>query len=833
MKNLFYELTVKSLKNNKIRTTATLIGVVVSVALITNIIFTASSLHNFMIDDIKYRFGDWSVQIENNKGKVKEKTDALELEHGTMTGISYAYLDRGVNPDKPFMYIATMDEKMKEITHLEIKEGRLPEKADEILIPDHVLTNGGIRHEVGDEITLDEGYRVNIVNGEELTQREPYSPKEEVFIQHRMKTYKVVGISNRPAVEPYMAAGYTALTVPQEKIVHAEDSFFKSEDYDDIKNIVSKYYISPNAVMFNEPLLRAEGHIRGDSSVNDLIVLSILLVVFIGICGYLLMYNAFTFSLREHVKAYQTLASVGATSKQLRKASLYEGMFIATIGITLGMILGMILGSICSYVIINCFGSNIVSMFSMYSHAPLTYSVSKVWVITALAVSNLMVILSIILPAYRTGKIKPVENYEYDRITESDRRGLGKSNIFKKGTISLEGKLAIKNFRKNSKIYRYPIVSLTLSIVLFLSAGSIGAYMETILDMVESPDIKYDISYASKSYSESEKAFIHLSTVEGVEKCSNFKYYNCSMNIGNKNRNAIFYIIDDDTFEDYLDINNIDKSKYFNPDNPKAIALSYITEYDDKSGRFAKKEITDMEKIAGKEGTIPGIKEKIEISDYIEDLPENNTLEIGRFVVMMSKSSAKKINIDDSVAQFQGRAYFIVKDNSKTYSTMENVCKKNGLGVDYLLNIEKERENIKSTVMVIKFMSYAFIILISIIAVMNMFNSISSNIGMRQLEFASLLSIGMSKKSLDKMIYRECCLIGLKTLLYSVPLTQIVLYLIYKNSSLSNLIGYIFPWISTILSIVMVTIIVIAIMMYGTYKVHQKDMASVLKNWRY
>ena len=829
MKNLFYELTIKSLRNNKIRTTATLIGVVISVALITNIIFTSSSIYNFMLDDIKHRFGDWSVQIENNKGKVKEQTDAMQLDYGTMTGISYAYLDNGVNPEKPFMYIATMDEKMKDITHLEVKEGRLPEKSDEILISEHVLTNGGIRHEIGDKVTLEEGYRINIINGEELTQRDPYESKEEVFIKDRVKIYEVVGISSRLAVEPYMAAGYTALTVPQEKIVHAEDSFFKSEDYTILNDIISKYYISPKATVYNEPLLRAQGHINGESAANDLIMLSILLVVFIGICGYLLMYNAFTFSLREHVKSYQILASVGATAKQLRKTSLYEGIFIAVVGITLGMILG----SVWSYVMINFFGSNIVAMFTMYSHGQLTYSVGKVWILIALGVSNMMVILSIILPAYRTGKIKPVENYEYDRITEDDRRRLGKNDIFKNGPISLEGKLALKNFRKNSRTYRYPIVSLTLSIVLFLSAGSVSTYMETIMDMVEAPDMKYDISYASKSSSEAEKAFVHLSTVEGVEKCSNFKYYDCHINVGEKNRNAIFYVMDDETFKEYIDVNHIDKEKYFDEENPKAIALSYITAYDSKTTRFERKEISHMEKVLGKEGNIPGIKEKIEISDYIDDLPENNMLEIGRFVVMMSKSAAKGLTIDDSVVQFDGRAYFRVKDNSKTYSSMVNVCKKNGLATDYLLNIEKERENIKSTMMVIKFISYTFIILVSIIAVMNMFNTISSNIGMRQLEFASLLSIGMSKKSLNKMIYLESILIGVKTLIYALPLTELGLYLVYRNSSISNLIGYMFPWASTILSIVLMAIIVIAIMIYGTYKVRQKDLASVLKNCKY
>ena len=132
MKNLFYELTIKSVKSNKMRMTTTLVGVVISVALITNIVFTASSLYHFMIDDIKDRFGDWSVQIENNDGKVKQLADHEKIQQGHMTGVSYAYIDGSVNPDKPFLYIVSLDEKMKDITDLQIKEGRMPTKANEI-----------------------------------------------------------------------------------------------------------------------------------------------------------------------------------------------------------------------------------------------------------------------------------------------------------------------------------------------------------------------------------------------------------------------------------------------------------------------------------------------------------------------------------------------------------------------------------------------------------------------------------------------------------------------------------------------------------------------------
>ena len=828
MKNLFFELTIKSLKNNKIKTLATLIGVVISVALITNIIFTSSSLYNFMIDDTKARFGDWSVQIENSKGKVKEETEKSGLDKGLMSGISYAYIDGGVNPDKPFIYIASMDKRMKEITDFQMLQGRLPKTKNEIVIPEHLLTNGGIKHEIGDKIKLNEGYRINIVNGEELTQRNHYDPENEVFIKDRSKIYTVVGISKRLSVEPYMAAGYTALTMDQPNIVHIEDTFFHSSEFEYVDHIISNYYIPVNAVEFNQPLLKAQGKIPGENAAKDMILLSLLLVLFIGICGHLLMYNAFTFSLLEHVKSYRILASVGATAKQLRKASLYEGIFIAIVGIPVGMIMG----AVATYLLVHFFGSNIISMFTMYTNGMLTYKVGSEWVIVAFVVANLMVILSILLPAYRTGKIKPVNQAVSEGINNSFRRKLAKNDIFKEGFFSLESKLAFKNFRKNSKTYRYPIVSLTLSIVLFLSAGALGTYMENVLDVIQGPEKSYDIAYMSQSSSEAEKAFVHLSTVEGVEECSHMKYSYVNMTLGDKHREATLYIMDDNSFKKYLDINGIENESYFDQDNPKALALAYITKYDSWKQTFTKEWISERDKIAGWQADIKGVEETLYIGNYIERVPKESSLEIGNFTVLMSKSAASGYHIKEGALDFNGRAYFKVKDNSKTYSTMEKICKDNGLGADYLINMAKERDNIKSTMMVIKLISYVFIILITIIAVVNIFNTISSNMGMRQMEFATLLSIGMSKKSLDKMIYIECMLIGLKTLLYGLPLTELGLYIIFKQSSLNKLTGYIFPWTSTILSIVIMFITVFAIMTYGTYKVHQKDSATILKNFK-
>lgn len=74
---------------------------------------------------------------------------------------------------------------------------------------------------------------------------------------------------------------------------------------------------------------------------------------------------------------------------------------------------------------------------------------------------------------------------------------------------------------------------------------------------------------------------------------------------------------------------------------------------------------------------------------------------------------------------------------------------------------------------------YAFALMISLIAVANVFNTISTNIRIRRRELAMLRSVGMSERGFNRMVNYECFFYGVRTLLFGVPVAS-VLSLIYK-----------------------------------------------------
>ena len=206
--DLLKKLTVKNLKLNKKRTIVTIIGIMLSVALITAVVTMYSSMISSLIKFETYEKGDFHAAFYNvPMDKVKELQNNRKIKEVFLTqNIGYAKLENCKNEYKPYAFVKAFTKKS--IVNLSVKlvEGRLPENENEIVIPTHLKTNGRITLNVGDNITLNIGNRVS--EGQELSQKNEFNKeKSEEIINAKEKTYKIVGIIERPAsnIESYSA----------------------------------------------------------------------------------------------------------------------------------------------------------------------------------------------------------------------------------------------------------------------------------------------------------------------------------------------------------------------------------------------------------------------------------------------------------------------------------------------------------------------------------------------------------------------------------------------------------------------------------------------------
>ena len=234
--DLLNKLTIKNLKLNKKRTIVTIIGIMLSVALITAVATMYSSAIKSLINFETYHKGNFHIAFydvnENDIYKIEKNKGVEELY--LTNNIGYAKLSDSKNDYKPYAYIKGFTSDALENLSIKLIDGRLPENENEIVIPNHLKTNGRVNLKIGDVVKLDVGKRIN----EEQAELKQYNPfikdvKEDI-VDTTSKTYKIVGIIERPAtnVENYEAPGYTFITyLDKEKIEGNLDVYAKFNKY--------------------------------------------------------------------------------------------------------------------------------------------------------------------------------------------------------------------------------------------------------------------------------------------------------------------------------------------------------------------------------------------------------------------------------------------------------------------------------------------------------------------------------------------------------------------------------------------------------------------------
>ena len=182
---------------------------------------------------------------------------------------------------------------------------------------------------------------------------------------------------------------------------------------------------------------------------------------------------------------------------------------------------------------------------------------------------------------------------------------------------------------------------------------------------------------------------------------------------------------------------------------------------------------------------------------------------------------------------WQTHTYIICEDHKKVTADVNRIVKDiGGEKYDmYVTDYAAETESIRALVTIAKVLAYGFIVLISMIAAANVFNTISTNISLRRREFATLKSVGLTSKGMRKMMIFESILYGVKSLLFSLPVSLGMTYLVYYVASDSGYeMGFYVPWDKFIIAIASVFIIVALSMVYSIKKVNKENTVETLRN---
>lgn len=538
------KLTIKSLKLNKKRTLVTIIGIMLSTALITVVAGMITSGIATLKEYYKKTSGDYQVEFKDvptqDLSYIEENRN---IENYFLTSnIGYANLEGSANEDKPYVNIIGIDSSAQAKLPITIDEGRLPTNSSELLISKSIITNGEVNLQVGDKITFDVSKR--LLEDKELTQDDILTPDEHLESMYG-KEYTIVGIMERLNfdLEPYSAPGYTVFTYLdvnnlgskanifanftkegaknyQEvlcNILGLDANYEKEHNYIDIMElstgktkdeIGSKYNIA-----INTDVLQFEGVGINSSYIRMLYLIGIIVVAIIIISSVFVIRNSFAISITERTRQYGMLSSIGATKKQIRKNVLFEGFILGIIGIPLGILLGVGVNFILSIILNNLIGKII-------DNVTFIYSLPVVAIIFSIILAGVTIYFSCRSSARRAAKVSPIDAIRSNADIKISGKKVKSPKIIKK-LFGVGGDIAYKNLKRNKKKYRTTVISLVVSIAIFISITSLVQYGFNISNQAFT-DYKYNLMVSISSAEDKNEAFNTYKKIASDERVNSY-----------------------------------------------------------------------------------------------------------------------------------------------------------------------------------------------------------------------------------------------------------------------------------------------------------------------
>ncbi|UKI27549.1 MAG: FtsX-like permease family protein [Bacilli bacterium] len=341
------------------------------------------------------------------------------------------------NEYKPYMYITSVNKEY--FNELKLVDGSFPKNENEVVISNHVITNGGLNYKVGDIVTLKYGTRN--IEGEETLANSEYVPGEEIDITGEV-TLKIVGIVERSNFESYSASGYTAFTLDvnsdkgnvnlyvmfdkNKKIIKQSEELAKELSYD--------YDIN-----YNSTLLALYGESTYGNVMTTMVSMMMIMLALVSIGCIIVIYNSFAISVMERKKEFGLLSSIGATKKQLAHTVFFEAVVVGVIGIIFG-ILGAYIGIGCVVLVINNLISDMLDYKLYLVTNPLFIIIPVIFMIVVIGVSAF-------IPSRKASKVSPIEAIRQNDDIKINKKKI-KTSKFVNKLFGIEGEIALKNIKK-------------------------------------------------------------------------------------------------------------------------------------------------------------------------------------------------------------------------------------------------------------------------------------------------------------------------------------------------------------------------------------------------
>lgn len=903
------KLALRDMLMHKSRTVMTIIAIMLSCALIMVISGMGTSAWQSYIYACINSYGDFDVTLtgdfnDKNIADIERNRDIDSVYYERDIGV--AKIPENVSAFKPYVLVHGLNAgALENCFNAKLSEGRFPENDSEIVLSPMFEKYSEKKYHIGDKIKLGLGYRVL---SELLNYDTSYSGDGERLEIQKEKEYTVVGILS--SVSSKVTCFYKSACVDVYTLTDRVKDIWTTDEFKgtpkrlwvNYTDSAEKDYISATAQLtgvsyreaetrdispekisvgndfgitgfvYNETVLRAKGIDFNNTRNISMLITAAVLILIILLMSVFIIKNSISISVTEKTKLFGMLSAVGATPRQIKNSVIFEGMILTIFGVPLGIGLGtgitFALVNVCGNILKDSLNGN-----------ELLFSIPLWAVLLSAALGILTVFISSMMAAWRvskmsaidavrlSGEIKNSKNYRVPKLIRK---------VFHEG-----GCIAWKNMKRSKRQYRTTIVSLVLSVTIFLAASTVvGSISHDVYETFATKDynllVTTDLNgcWDNPNYESGEdrgnKTEEYKKFFEEIAKNSNVDtlsyYFKCycydfdipqselyesktggvpdimNYSIENGVQKTLLFIVavDDLSYKEIIKptgktpeelkgkavLVNSNRKVITNDDGQKMVYEPFLKNPVGMTLNGNIKLWDHDDKYDGKRGSI-----SIEIGAELtsDQLPDEKY-----FSSIYERSGAVIMQVDDYMNTIENWfTYGGMFVNSSNSIQLESDIGNMVVTGIYVENIDAYVKMINAIVLLVEIFVYGFIVVITLIGITNIFNTVSTNMKLRQKEFAMLRSVGMTGKEFDRMIILESIFCSFKALLIGVPvglLTGWLACFLVEKVSYADHSMYFFPLTAVILSIIVVVMIVGSIMFYSVSKLKKQNIIETIRN---
>ncbi len=880
--NILTEYTLNHLNKNRKNTLSILIAIAVGTILLSTMVLFSYMLWDYELESTISRSGNYhgyfKAYINSSQIpylKENQKVDEIYL-------MSEFYSGK-IDLKRPYISISYMDKNY--LDNMPIKntllEGRLPEKADEIVIMGNFIKENP-EYKIGDKIKVELGYR-----HKDSKKVDPFDLflEEEAFVKEEEVEYTIVGtISGKiRSYEPsYTVFGFLDESLLDDNIrmtpfLRMKNPRAAYKDLPEIGKILGfdsgegEYNEYSYQSTYNKYFLKCQGVFPPSAGLSEKLSMDILVfitfILFTMLLFAIIIYNVFTVWSNNRLKQLGILKSIGATPKQIRKAVRLEAILLSIAPI----IFGVLLGHLFCYLLTDRITSVVKD-----SNVEIDGNIFKIVFKTSPVIISLIVVLAFITilfsiynPARRLSKIVPIEAIKHGGLNyKSFKKIKGHSKNYSPSKIV--SSLAMDSLNGNRKGFRTTIVSISVSLiimVIFLTGigfnkanralntienyYTMAVYVyteeladENILEKIRAiPEVKESLVYKSTYiYSKimPEYASEEFNKVDGFNDDAN-EYYK-RLDDGYEIDTTLIGI-DNNSFDEFVKSQGGNPADYYDKDNPKAVFLNIVKE--------------DINQPLARANYIPYLDDKINnlsLNEYVNGRGYSFNIDIG---LKTNENPIKDLYLQNyniylfvpkeilnylmesfalpgDYAHSERLRLLVDEKNIDEVKREINDINKYYLPEDdyYIWSILDDLVQEKIQNRTLYLITFSIVFFLGIIGVSNAYSSINNNLRNRRREFAMLKSIGITKNALKRMLSLEGVYYSIYPFIISIPVSLIILAFFAKFSTVFSMKDLLMSLDIRVI-VVYITVIIASIYLayyFGIRKVDNDEIVDVLKD---